>query len=147
MSIWKKDGFFICTEKQYLDVSLIHQFLSEESYWVPGIKLEIVKKSIENSSICFGVYEGDPARGNAKQIGFARAVSDFCRFGWIMDVFILGEFGGRGLSKWLMEVITEQSDLKDAAKLMLATNDAHGLYAQYGFKTIKNRDLYMERKL
>ncbi|OIK15629.1 GNAT family N-acetyltransferase [Bacillus sp. MUM 116] len=146
MSIWEKDGFFICIDKQYLDLPRIHQFLSEESYWVPGISFEVVKKSIENSSICFGVYEGNPVEGNADQVGFARTVSDFYRFGWIMDVFILEEYRGKGLSKWLMEIVTEQSELRNVAKLMLATNDAHGLYTQYGFKKIENRDLYMERK-
>jgi N-acetylglutamate synthase-like GNAT family acetyltransferase len=80
-------------------------------------------------------------------VGFVRATSDFVRFAYIMDVFILDEYRGRGLSKWLMNIVIEQSELKDAGKLLLCTNDAHGLYAQFGFKVIDNPEIYMERKV
>jgi N-acetylglutamate synthase-like GNAT family acetyltransferase len=147
MSSWEMDGFTLTTDKQYLDSDVIHHFLSVDSYWAKGITLEKVKKSVEKSSICFGMYEGDPAKGEAKQIGFVRAVTDFVRFAWIMDVFVLPEYRGRGLSKWMMETMVEQSELKDVRKMMLCTYDAHGLYEQYGFQTLDDPEIFMERKM
>jgi GNAT superfamily N-acetyltransferase len=147
MSSWEKDGFTLSTEKQYLDNNVIHHFLSVDSYWAKGISMEKVNKSIEKSSICFGLYEGNPAKGEAKQIGFVRAVTDFVRFAWIMDVFVLPEYRGRGLSKWMMETMIEQSELKDVRKMMLCTYDAHGLYEQYGFQAIDDPEIFMERKI
>jgi GNAT superfamily N-acetyltransferase len=146
MTFWEKEGFTISTEKQYLNHKGIHAFLSVDSYWARGISLDTVKKSIEKSSICFGLYEGNPVTGEAKQVGFARVVSDFVRFAWIMDVFILPEYRGLGLSKWMMETLTEESDLKDVKKMMLCTYDAHGLYEQYGFKPIDDPEIFMQRK-
>lgn len=147
MTSWEKDGFTLSTEKQYLDTNVIHHFLSVHSYWAKGISMEKVMKGIEKSSICFGMYEGNPAKGEAKQIGFVRAVTDFVRFAWIMDVFVLPEYRGRGLSKWMMETMVEQSELKDVRKMMLCTYDAHGLYEQYGFKTLDDPEIFMERKI
>ncbi|NWQ41608.1 GNAT family N-acetyltransferase [Bacillus sp. EB106-08-02-XG196] len=147
MSSWEKAGFTISTDKQYLDTDVIHHFLSVDSYWAKGITIEKVKKSIEKSSICFGMYEGDPAKGDAKQIGFVRAVTDFVRFAWIMDVFVLPEYRGRGLSKWMVETMVEQSELKDVRKMMLCTFDAHGLYEQYGFQTLDDPEIFMQRKI
>ncbi|MEH7252879.1 GNAT family N-acetyltransferase [Neobacillus niacini] len=147
MSSWEKDGFTLSTEKEYLDSNVIHHFLSVESYWAKGISREKVKKSIEKSSICFGMYEGNPATGEAKQIGFVRAVTDFVRFAWIMDVFVLPEYRGRGLSKWMMETMIGDSELKEVRKMMLCTYDAHGLYEQYGFQTLDDPEIFMERKV
>ncbi|MBY0147220.1 GNAT family N-acetyltransferase [Neobacillus niacini] len=147
MASWESDGFILSTDKQYLDTDVIHHFLSVDSYWAKGITMEKVKKSIEKSSICFGMYEGDPAKGEAKQIGFVRAVTDFVRFAWIMDVFVLPEYRGRGLSKWMMETMVEQSELKDVRKMMLCTYDAHGLYEQYGFQKLDDPEIFMQRKI
>lgn len=147
MSSWEKDGFTLSTDKQYLDTDVIHHFLSVDSYWAKGITIEKVKKAIEKSSICFGMYEGDPATGEAKQIGFVRAVTDFVRFAWIMDVFVLPEYRGVGLSKWMIETMVEQSELKDVRKMMLCTYDAHGLYEQYGFQTLDDPEIFMQRKI
>ncbi|MEH7245815.1 GNAT family N-acetyltransferase [Neobacillus niacini] len=147
MSNWVKDGFILSTDKQYLDTNVIHKFLSVESYWAKGISLEKVKKSIEKSSICFGMYDGNPEKGDAKQIGFVRAVTDFVRFAWIMDVFVLPEYRGKGLSKWMMETMIGESELKDVRKMMLCTYDAHGLYEQYGFQTLDDPEIFMERKM
>jgi N-acetylglutamate synthase-like GNAT family acetyltransferase len=145
MSIWGKNGFTISTEKQFLDLNVIHHFLSKESYWANGASLESIVKSIEHSSICFGLFEGNPVGGNARQVGFVRVITDFVRFAYIMDVFVLDEYRGKGLSKWMMEVLTEHSDLKKVRKMVLCTNDAHGLYEQYGFHKIEKPEIYMER--
>lgn len=139
-------GFFISTNKSFLDIEVIYNFLSKESYWLEGISKELVIASIENSILCYGIYEGNPAIGASKQVGFARVVSDLVRHSWLADVFILPDYRGNGLSKWLMNVITEHPNLKGTS-FNLATRDAHSLYAQYGFKPLENIDKYMARPL
>ncbi len=136
--LFEKDGFEVDTSGSRLDVDAIHQFLSKESYWAQTRTLEQTKTAIENS-ICFGVYHGE------RQVGFARVVSDCATFAYIGDVFIIGEYRGRGLSKWLMEVIVAHPDLQNLRRWVLATRDAHGLYAQYDFNPLVHPDRWMER--
>ncbi len=91
------------------------------------------------NSICFGVYCGE------QQIGFARVVSDQATFAYVGDVFVLEEFRGRGLSKWLMEAIISHPDLQGLRRWVLATRDAHGLYEKFGFHELKFPERWMER--
>jgi GNAT superfamily N-acetyltransferase len=132
------EEFEINTDKSMLDVDVIHRFLSEESYWAQTRTLEQTKTAIENS-LCFGVYHG------GRQIGFARVVSDFATFAYVGDVFILSEFRGRGLSKRLMETIVAHPNLQGLRRWLLATRDAHGLYEQFEFSSLKFPDRWMER--
>lgn len=144
-TLWiNNDGFTISTNKSYLDIEVIHDFLSKESYWNKGIAKELVIASIENSILCYGIYEGNPTDGSAKMVGFARVVSDLVRFSWLGDVFVLTEYRGRGLSKWLIRVITEHPKLLGTS-FQLATQDAHSLYEQYGFKSIGKIENRMAR--
>lgn len=127
----------ISTDKSRLDIELIHNYLSNESYWAKGRSIEKVKLSIENS-ICFGVYLDEA------QIGFARVVTDYAVFAWILDVFILKDFQGRGYGKKLMNTIMNQNNLQNLLRWGLGTDDAHGLYEQYGFKPLKKPQNMME---
>ena len=127
----------ISDDKSKLDVKLIHTFLTT-SYWAEGRTIEQVKNSIEHS-ICFGVYKDD------KQIGFARVLTDCTVFAYLMDVFILEEFRGKGYSKMLLNTIFMDDRFKSVKKWMLATKDAHSLYAQFGFGEIKNTERLMEK--
>jgi N-acetylglutamate synthase-like GNAT family acetyltransferase len=130
-----KDGFIISTEKEKLDIDLIHSFLNR-TYWAEGISKETIRRSIEGS-LCFGVFE------NGKQVGFARMITDKATFAYLADVFIIEEYRGRGLSKWLMEVIMSHPDLQGLRRMILATKDAHGLYKQFGFTPLINVDRWM----
>ena len=130
-----KDGFVISTEKEKLDIDLIHSFLNR-TYWAEGISKEIIRRSIEGS-LCFGVFEND------KQVGFARMITDKATFAYLADVFIIEVYRGRGLSKWLMEVIMSHPDLQGLRRMILATKDAHGLYSQFGFTPLINVDRWM----
>ena len=130
-------GFLYSTRKDRLDVSFIHDFLSNKSYWAQGIPLSLVKQSIENS-LCVGIYEND------KQVGFARVITDHATFGYLADVFVDEPYRGRGLSKGLMEFIFSFDDLKILRRIVLATRDAHTLYQQYGFTPLKQPDRFME---
>ena len=141
-----RDGYYISTDKSLLDVEVIYNFLSKESYWLEGTSKALVIASIENSTICYGIYDGDPTKGASKQIGFARVLSDLVRYSWLADVFVLPEFRGKGLSKWLMTVITENPKLK-GTNFHLGTRDAHSLYAQFGFKPLERTENSMARPL
>src|ERR1700745_340158 len=96
--IWTKNDYTISTDKTSLSLEYIHKYLSEQSYWAKGIPLHTVKRSIEGA-MCFGVYK------DAQMVGFARVITDNATFGYLADVFIDEAYRGKGLSKWLMEVI------------------------------------------
>jgi GNAT superfamily N-acetyltransferase len=121
----RRDGYLISTDPGLLDREAIWSFL-RTSYWSPGIAREVVDRGIDNSLV-FGLYDAAGA-----QAGFARAVTDRARFAWLADVFVLGEHRGRGLGVWLVETVIAHPDVA-GLRLMLATADAHGLYARFGF--------------
>ena len=133
----RRDAYLVSTDKTKLDLSAVHGYLTA-AYWAKGIPLEVVKRSIEHS-LCFGVYAGE------RQVGFARVVTDHATFAYLADVFILEEFRGRGLSKWLMEGILSHPVLQGLRRWHLVTRDAHGLYRRYGFADLKNPALHMEK--
>jgi N-acetylglutamate synthase-like GNAT family acetyltransferase len=145
MTIWVNKGFSISTNKKYLDVDLIHNFLNQEAYWSKGIPKETVIKSIENTTLCFGVYKGEIGNEGSEQVGFARVITDLATHAYLCDVFILPDYRKLGLSKWLMDVITNHSELEGVRRFMLATNDAHSLYKKYGFNLIDNPELFMQK--
>ncbi len=134
----KQSEFTISTDKSLLQIDVIHNFLHEESYWANERTLEQTKTAIENS-LCFGVYF------DARQIGFARVVSDFATFAYIGDVFILQEFRGKKLSKLLMETMLDHKDLQGLRRWILATKDAHKLYEQYEFSGLRFPERWMEK--
>lgn len=134
---WRRGDFVISTDRNLVDVEMVHRFLSEESYWAAGIPIDVVRRSIENA-LCFGVYKG------GRQVGFARVVTDYSTFAYIGDVFVLEEHRGQGLSKWMMSVVREHPDLQGLRRWMLATADAHGLYSQFGFRPLQHADRWME---
>ena len=130
MVVMEMGRFLISTDRSKLDVDVVHKFLAR-SYWAEGIPRETVERSIENS-LCFGVYD------NARQIGFARVISDFATYAYVADVFILEQYRERGLGKELMASIMAHPDLQGLRRWSLGTRDAQGLYAQFGFKPVVN---------
>lgn len=126
-----KDGFTISTNPSLLQTDVIYNYLTNDSYWAQGISRAVVEKSLANS-LCFGLYEG------TKQIGFARLVTDMATFAYLADVFVLPEYRGKGLSKWLMQTIHAHPELQNLRRWLLGTKDAHGLYAQYGWTNLSD---------
>jgi N-acetylglutamate synthase-like GNAT family acetyltransferase len=122
----RDDGYRISTDPSELDREAIWGFLTT-SYWSEGIARELVEQGIEHS-LPFGVFTA-----SGEQAGFARVVTDFTRFGWIADVFVLPEHRGRGLGVWLVQTIVSHPQLS-VLRLMLATRDAHTLYERFGFR-------------
>ena len=137
-SEWRRDEYTISTDRERLNASLIHNFLSNSAYWARGRSLEVVERAIGHS-LNFGVYK------DGEQIGFARVVTDYATFAWLADVFILDEYRGRGLSKWLIEVIVSHQQLQGFRRWVLATKDAHELYRRFGFAELKEPARWMER--
>lgn len=134
---WRQGPYLVSTDRSKLDIDVIHGFLSR-AYWAEGIPREVVERSIEHS-LSFGVYKGE------QQVGFARVVTDYATFAYIGDVFILEEFRGQGLSKWMMQAVVEHPALQGIRRWMLLTRDAHGLYRKVGFTEPKAPERYMER--
>ena len=132
----RRGEFLLSTDRDLLDLDVIHGFLTE-SYWAKGISRELVARSILNS-LCFGVYK------KAQQVGFARAISDFATYAYVADVFVLESFRGLGLGKWMMECIMKHPQLQGLRRWTLATRDAHPLYAQFGFTSLKKPENFME---
>ena len=128
--------YSISTDSTRFDVEMIYTFLTN-SYWAQGIHRETLQRAIENA-LCFGVFDGD------RQVGFARVITDRATYGYIGDVFILESHRGRGLSKLLMKAIMEHPELQGFRRWSLVTDDAHGLYRQFGFTPPANPQKYME---
>lgn len=135
-----KENCLISTDKARLNIDLIHRYLTEESYWAAGIPKTVVENAVANS-LCFGLYIDNV------QAGFARLVTDKATFAYLADVFILSPYRGRGLSKWLIESIQAHPELQGLRRWLLATRDAHGLYAQMGWKEFDEvlRQRFMQR--
>lgn len=135
---WQSGEFTISTDRGRLQIERIHQFLSEESYWAKERTFEQTETAIKNS-LPFGVYADE------NQIGFARVVTDYATFAYVGDVYILEEFRGRGLSKWLMDVVLSHPELQNFRRWILATKDAHALYEKFGFTALKFPARWMEK--
>jgi GNAT superfamily N-acetyltransferase len=134
----RRDGYLISTDPARLDREAIWQFL-RTSYWSPGVARDVVGRGIDNSQLVFGLY---CAAG--EQAGFARVVTDWARFAWLADVFVLDAHRGKGLGVWLVETAVGQPELA-GLRFMLATADAHGLYERFGFGPVDTARL-MERR-
>jgi len=138
MSLFKKD-FYVSTDVAKLDITLIHDFLSARSHWAKGRDMEVVKKSVKYS-LCFGVYDS-----NHGQVGFARVVTDFTVYAYILDLFIIETHRGKGLGKLLMQSIIDHEELDMVKNWALKTRGAHELYKQFGFSQVSMPERLMER--
>lgn len=133
------DNILYSTNKQLLQLHVIHHYLSKESYWAQNIPLETVKASIKGS-LCFGAYS------NGQQIAYARVITDEATFGYLADVFVLVEFRKKGIAKELIKFVMSHPSLTRLRRFMLATKDAHTLYGKFGFKKLSTPERFMELK-
>ncbi|MCI0520136.1 MAG: GNAT family N-acetyltransferase, partial [Chloroflexi bacterium] len=123
-------------DKSRLDFTMIHDFLAHRSYWALGVSLESIQTAAQNS-LTFGVYHGD------RQVGYARIITDTITIAYLLDVFILEEYRGRGLSKALVEYILDHPALQRVRRFFLSTRDAHTLYSRYGFQCVTDPENWM----
>lgn len=128
----------ISTDPARLDVAAMHAYLTR-AYWSTGIPYATVERAARHS-LCFGLYE----KGTGRQVGLARVVTDHATFAYLCDVYVLEEHRGRGLGKFLMRTVMAHPALSGARRTMLGTRDAHGLYAQYGFRAPPDDGVLMQ---
>lgn len=129
-------AYEVSADAQRLDVKTIHAFLAS-SYWSPGVPISIVERAI-NNSVCVGAYVAK------SQVGFARVVTDKATFAYLADVFVLEAHRGRGLSRQMLQALLQLPELQGLRRMMLATRDAHGLYASFGFAPLSDPSRFME---
>lgn len=134
----RQGDFELSTDPSRLDRGLIHRFLSEQSYWATGVPRAVVDRSIEHS-LCFGVYR------TGAQVAFARVVTDRATFAYLADVFVLPEYRADGLGQWMITIVVRHPALQGLRRFLLATKDAHGLYARFGFVPLANPTRFLER--
>ena len=135
---WQNGEFTISTKLERLQIDVIYKYLTEESYWAKERSFQQTVTAIKNS-LPFGVYKGE------NLIGFARVVTDYATFAYLGDVFILKEYRGKGLSKWLMGIIINHPDLQGFRRWVLATKDAHALYKKFEFAALRHPERWMEK--
>lgn len=127
----------VSTDKSKLDVSFVQNFL-KDIYWAAGRTIEEVQTTID-ASVCFGIYLDD------KQIGFARVITDYVVFAYLMDVFIDPNYRGKGYSSILIETMMKEPQLQQVKIWRLATSDAHFLYEKFGFTALAHPEKMMEK--
>jgi GNAT superfamily N-acetyltransferase len=127
----------ISTDKKKLDLDFLESFL-KDIYWASGRTKEEIQITIE-ASVCFGIYLDN------KQIGFARVITDYVVFAYMMDVFIIDEHRGKGYSSLLINAVMNESTLQKVKIWRLATRDAHFLYEKFGFKALATPERMMEK--
>jgi hypothetical protein len=133
-------GYVISDDPSRLNVDAIHAYLSR-SYWAAGVPREIVARSLAHS-LCLGIYApgGD-------QVGLVRVISDYTTFAYLCDVYVLEGHRGRGLAKSAMHLLSTHPKLQGLRRIQLVTQDAHGLYAQFGFSALKDPERHMEKRI
>ncbi|MEI2455122.1 GNAT family N-acetyltransferase [Lysobacter firmicutimachus] len=128
----------ISTDPADIDVGFVHEFLSTRSGWAQGIPRDTVERSIAHS-LCFA------GRIGAEQVAFARVISDYATFANLVDVFVLPQYRACGYGKALMQAVLAHPQLQGLRRFTLATADAHGLYARFGFAAPRYPHTLMER--
>jgi len=131
------NGFRVSSDPVDLDIDLIHNFIAN-SYWAKGIPLATLKKAVSNS-IVFGVFSYD-----SEQVGVGQVIIDKATFAYLDEGFIIDNFQGLGISKLLMQAVCSHPELQGLRRFMLATKDAHGLYAQFGFEALEHPEPLMQ---
>lgn len=132
------DPVRISTDPAEIELDRVHRYLRDESYWCRGLPRAVLEQAIAHS-LCFSAFMGD------RQVGFARVVTDRATFAYLCDVFVFAEARGQGVAKALMAAIDRHPELQGLRRFLLATADAHGLYAQAGFAPLTRPERFMER--
>jgi ribosomal protein S18 acetylase RimI-like enzyme len=132
-----RNGLTLSTDRARIDVDGVRALL-HASHWGGGVTRDVLERSIENS-VCVGVYDG------ARQLGFARAVTDLATYAYLTDVIVAPAARGRGVGSWMVQVLVEHPDLQGLRRMALLTRDAQTLYEKFGFSTKPPRSTYMER--
>ncbi len=134
---WIRDEYLVSTSRERVALDVVHRFLAS-SYWAPGVGIDTVRRSVDHS-LPFGLYRG------AELVGFARVITDYATFGYLADVFVLPEYRGRGLGRWLVECVLAHPALQGLRSWGLKTRDAQALYRRLGFGDPPSGITFMQR--
>jgi len=141
------DNWLVSDERALIDLDVVQGYLAQ-SYWSPNITRAQVERQLSHSTFVFGLYRCGPDEpGPLEQVGFARVLSDLCRFAYLSDVFILPRYQRQGLGQRFMQALFAHPEFEGIRRWVLLTGDAHGLYEKFGFGAPKKPQMYMERKL
>jgi GNAT superfamily N-acetyltransferase len=132
--------YLLSDDPSRLDLDVIHGYLARESYWAGDIPRDIVERAVRNS-LCIGAYASA-----GFQVGLARLVTDYATYAWLCDVFVVESHRRHGLGKALIQAVVAHPRLQNLRRIALATRDAHGLYAQFGFTPLATPQTHMERR-
>ncbi len=132
-----RDEYVLTDDARRLDLTLVHEWLSTQAYWALGRPEDVVRAAFAHSR-SYGIYVG------SDQVGVARIVTDSATFAWICDVFIAAAHRGRGLGHWLMSTVVADLNAEGIPRFLLATRDAHGVYADVGFEPLAYPQRWME---
>jgi GNAT superfamily N-acetyltransferase len=132
------DGFELSTDRSRLDLDRVEVFL-RASYWAAERPRDVIARTFEHS-LCLGLYRIE----DGLQVAFCRAVTDYSTFAWIADVLVDPDLRGLGLGKHMVQSLVGLPELA-GVRLVLQTNDAHSLYAHFGFHPLSHTERWMER--
>ena len=135
------ERFSFSRDAAKIDHARVHRWLSEESYWARG-RERSTQDAAMDASRNYGVYDDD----SGEQLAYARVVTDGVTFAWLCDVFVASEARGRGIGKVLVAGVTADLEPLGLKRALLATGDAHGLYAHYGFTPLSDPSTMMEKR-
>jgi GNAT superfamily N-acetyltransferase len=128
----------VSTDVSRLDIDTVHRWLSTDAYWAIGRARDVVERAVAGS-LNFGAYVDD------RQVGYARVVTDRATFAWLCDVYVDPDARGSGVGTALVGAVDAAlTDLK-VERTVLATGDAHGLYAKFGFEPMPQPERWMLR--
>jgi GNAT superfamily N-acetyltransferase len=136
----ERDGFVVSSDPARLEPEAVERLL-RSSYWAATRPRDVTERSLR-SSLCFGLYE--PREG--RLVGLARVVTDYVTFAWLCDVILERAYRGRGLGTWLLETVLSAPSVSGVSRWILATRDAHEVYARHGFEPLAHPDNWMERR-
>jgi len=140
---WRRPPYVITTDRSRIDFAFVHAFLTT-AYWSPGITLRAVERAAANS-LPFGIFHESDDGAVVSQLGYGRVLTDYVRFAYVMDVFVVEQQRGKGLAGWLMQTMLSHPELREVSAWLLKTRDAHGLYERLGFTPLAEPELYMRR--
>jgi N-acetylglutamate synthase-like GNAT family acetyltransferase len=137
MNAAQEGEYWITTDKDKIDIDLVHQFLTTESGWATGISRPVVEESLRNS-LCFSVFQQE------RMVGFCRIITDMATFGNLVDVFVVTDMRGKGISRLLMAEVMAHPVVSKLRRFTLSTSTAAGLYEKFGFAPLSKPDNFME---
>lgn len=131
------DGYELSTDRARIDLEVVERFLAEEAYWTRGLSRPLLERALTNS-LPLGIYAPDGA-----MVGFGRLITDFTVFAYVRDMFVLPAHRGKGLATWVAQEIRSHPELATVTTWMLATRDAHAVYARAGYAPVPHPEYFM----